>query len=364
MNSPTDITNLFNDYIKHLCKNLHNMHKYKSDNSFLNIYHEETCKNFLLDNLFLFNISIQNSKNTYKKEIKELYDQTTRKLYHYTTYESLEKIISGKSLKLNNIAEMNDSQEGKAIENYLTSKIESLNSEHRLPLIRKINEQKIQNIKQDLPRYNSGIFSFSFSVLNDDASQWERYGISKGNKNSSPCGVCIEISYSQLKSIINGIKACNKHIQYLDITPVMYVNDYDLDNIFLKNIYDNIHIQSNIENIISIIKGLPYEDKLTQRIAWSSAHIKHCSFRHERELRLIAIIDNAITECTSFGSLLLNIAHKDQHFKLSDLITSITIGPEASAYRPKIEKLLEDNNFEGDYIKNRIKESNCPLRRI
>lgn len=140
----------------------------------------------------------------------------------------------------------------------------------------------------------------------------------------------------------------------------MYTN-YGSDNVFLTNINDKIFLQSNLEIMLSILNGQQHDDKLTQRIAMNSAYIKHCSFRYERELRLIAIIDNAITECTSFGSLLLNIAYGDDNCKLSDLITSITIGPGASAYRPKIEKLLKENNINVDF-KKYIKESDCPLR--
>lgn len=357
MNSPTDTTVLINNYVKHLCKTLHNLNSYESNNPFFN---NQNSKSFLLDNLFLFYLSIHGKKNRYTIEIKELYERTTNNLYHYTTYESLEKIISNKSLKLNNILEMNDTEEGKAIERYLNNKHESRKNEYRLPLIQKINEQKIAGIKQELPKCNSGIFSFSFSVLNDDASQWDRYGIPKGNRSNPPSGVCLEISSSQLKSIVNRIKANNKHIQYIDIVPVLYTN-YSSDNIVLTNIYDRIYAQSNIENMLSILKGLRHDDKLTQRIAMNSAYIKHYSFKYERELRLIAIIDNAITECTSFGSLLLNMAYGNTDFKLSDLITSITIGPGASAYRPKIEKLLEENNINVDF-KKYIKESDCPLR--
>lgn len=360
MNSPTDTTNIINKYIDHLCGTLHNLNNYESDNSFLNIQNKETSKSFLLDNLFLFYLYIQGKTNKYTTEIKELYECTTSNLYHYTTYESLEKIISNKSLKLNNILEMNDTEEGKAIEKHLSNKHESRKKEYKLPLIRKINEQKIAGIKQDLPKYNSGIFSFSFSVLNDDASQWDRYGIPKGNRTNPPSGVCLEISSTQLKGIINKIKANTQHIQYIDIVPVLYTN-YGSDNVFLTNINDKIFLQSNLEIMLSILNGQQHDDKLTQRIAMNSAYIKHCSFRYERELRLIAIIDNAITECTSFGSLLLNIAYGDDNCKLSDLITSITIGPGASAYRPKIEKLLKENNINVDF-KKYIKESDCPLR--
>ena len=113
MNSPTDTTNIINKYIDHLCGTLHNLNNYESDNSFLNIQNKETSKSFLLDNLFLFYLYIQGKTNKYTTEIEELYECTTSNLYHYTTYESLEKIISNKSLKLNNILEMNDTEEGK-----------------------------------------------------------------------------------------------------------------------------------------------------------------------------------------------------------------------------------------------------------
>lgn len=98
--SEIEDTKHYFEYIEHLCKffNQLNSLSIPISQNFIKNQHQKTCVDFFLDNLFLFHKATLNKNNS---EIIKFYDSLTSKLYHYTNFVSLEKIISGKSLKLN-----------------------------------------------------------------------------------------------------------------------------------------------------------------------------------------------------------------------------------------------------------------------
>ena len=174
----------FWDYIEHLCKVFNKLENFKSTNDFINQQNQITINAFFLDHLFWFDKITLDKTNRYHDKICKKHDSVTEKLYHYTSFESLEKIIAGNSLKLNNLRNMNDSMEGEALLEYLKNR----------PLKHQKLKEWLQQSLEYIPQYIPRIFSFSFSTLKDDASQWERYSTSKNTKTSTPYGVCIEFS--------------------------------------------------------------------------------------------------------------------------------------------------------------------------
>lgn len=346
-------TKCYFDYIKHLCNCFSELKKYSSSHNFINEQNQKTSIDFFLDNLFLFHKAILDNDNKYHKEVEKFYNTLTGKLYHYTNYPALEKIIQGKSLKLNNLSNMNDSKEGLALSEYLKERYPD-NTEQSIWLNKTL---------EYVHEYNSKIFSFSFSFLKDDAPQWDRYGVIKNNGSKEPCGVCLEIDKQKLEGYLAEQKSC---FDMLEIAPVLYVPHNDKSNTFLEMIFV-IALASTKKRLTNTKIPNTNDDNvkkiLAKYISRFSTDIKHDSFKNEREIRLIASLNsNSQTrQCYTYGSILLSLASGEPDFKLSDIITSITIGPGASAYRTKIETLLKDNNFEVD-IKDYIKESNCPLR--
>lgn len=93
----------FSDYLDHLCKSLSMMMNYSPKNAFINALNQSTYTNFFMDNLFLFHHIAFRHNNEYSPRIKILYNTLSNSLYHYTTVSSLNKIISDKSLLLNNL---------------------------------------------------------------------------------------------------------------------------------------------------------------------------------------------------------------------------------------------------------------------
>ena len=329
-------------YIGHLCEVFNKLENFDSTNDFINQQNQITTNDFFLDNLFLFDKTTLDITHQYHDKISKKYDSVTESLYHYTSFESLEKIIAGNSLKLNNLGNMNDSMEGGALLEYLKNR----------PLKSQILKEWLQQSLEYIPQYIPRIFSFSFSTLKDDAAQWERYSTSKNTKTSTSYGVCIEFSKKKLLDQI----ALQNTLSLREIAPVLYIPNYEKDNVFLEIIFTLTlrALKMDIPNLD--ISKLEVKQKLAEYLSFYSADVKHDSFKNERELRLIISLSN-MPERITYSSLFLNLAQNDST-GISNLITSITTGPRAGSYKPRIKELLKRNN--ANHIK--IYESNCPLR--
>lgn len=342
-----ELQNFF-DYIQHLSEVFIKLNKYNSPNDFINKHKEQTSNNFLLDNLFWFDKVKLDDDNKYKIEISEVYNSVTDKLYHYTSFETLEKIITGSSLKLNNLTNMNDSKEGRAFIEYF-QKINLKNPRQNIYF-----QEAIKLVPQYIPK----IFSFSFSALNDDAAQWARYSTSQNTKTKTPYGVCIEFSKEKLLNLISQIPS----LSISEITPVLYVPDYKIDNIFLQIVYAFAITAFKNDTGSADISKPKIREKLAEYLSFYSADIKHDSFKSERELRLIISLKN-IPECITCGSIFLSLLQNNKTV-LPDLIRSITAGPCPEDYKEEytetIKNLLKRNKL--DDMSERVRESNCPLR--
>ena len=332
-----DGTNACFDYMDHLCKVFFELSEFKTSNRFVKLQKERKCRDFFLNNLFLFYRYINNTDLLPQDitKLKESYDSFTGSLYHYTTYESLEKIIKGKSLKLNNLISMNDSKEGTALLNFL--KKQDLTEEFKLTL-------------KEVPQYIPRIFSFSFTALNDDAAQWERYAIPKNKSTNTSCGVCIEFSRERLLNRISSISG----LSLKEITPVLYVSDYNKDNILLQILFRFMLANQKDNNLNQLDEE--NREQIAKQISFYSADIKHYSFENERELRLIISLEETNKDIT-FPSMLLSLI-QDGNDDLSDLIKSIKIGPGAQSYKTRIEELLNKYGCS----QTSITESECTLQ--
>ena len=300
----------------HLCEILSNLKSYTSSINFLNEQNEKVVNDFFYANLFMLYQCTYNTgiNNEIREKIKHMWEDI--KLYHYTDSPSLEKIISNKTLKLNNILKMNDSDEGQA----LVKNIRQLYKKEKLKNFMEVWLQKVSKIQKN-------IYSFSFTTLKDDASQWDRYGKTKKQPyvnaqepteiEKNPCGICIEVPMKNLLKLVDKIK---HDFDLAEITPIWYIPNYNTDNTYLKFIKSIISLRLNKENSSNVSKYVTHY----------SSNIKHESFKKEYEVRLLFSLKNNIPKYIEQTSndeeqyIIFNLAAKLHNFSFTDLFSSIT----------------------------------------
>ena len=116
-------------------------------------------------------------------------------LYHYTDYISLDGILNGHELRVNNVLNMNDATEMELFISGLFAAIKKRFSENK-----NANMIELLNAMQKATRkryFEFSAYAACFSEFRDDAAQWERYA----NRGK---GVCICFSRSVLEKITGG----------------------------------------------------------------------------------------------------------------------------------------------------------------
>ena len=343
-NNTTDSRNNdFLSYAEDICKKLESLEELSFEDQYFKDQSKALIKDFFLNNLYVFHRCLYLERTQkFKKIILSLYNNIN--LYHYTTYETLEKIITGKSLKLSRITDMNDKKECRALFDFYKTMYNDSNDKEKN---KKEAFEKLYNY------YTSKIFSFSFSALKDDAAQWERYGVKKGtNDMKEPCGICLEIPMSRLMSLIESIKERNdpqlqKNFDLVDIKPILYVPNFDNGNSMLDAVSKFAYLSN---------KNKEKKDLIKEMCQWSAA-IKHESFKKEYEIRLlVALHQPDIVKIN--GSILLELDLPCYNF--GNLFSSITLGPEVPKnMKEKVKELLKNNNIH--IAPQNITFSNCPL---
>ena len=159
--------NDFLSFAEDICKKLKSLEELSFEDQYFKDQSKALIKDFFLNNLYVFHQCLHLERTQkFKDTILSLYNNIN--LYHYTTYETLEKIITGKSLKLSRITDMNDKNECRALFYFYNTMYNESNDKEKI---------KNEAFKKLYNYYTSKIFSFSFSALKDDAAQWERYGV-------------------------------------------------------------------------------------------------------------------------------------------------------------------------------------------
>lgn len=270
-------------------------------------------------------------------------------IYHYTSFSALKSILENKTLWLNNTFCCNDSEE---IRYYLRQAINLIKqrfAEAKGSLNSATIDEIYNNYVKDLeekPAYVS-----CFSIDEDSAAQWDRY-------SNHGTGVCLKFSLKNLSKILPmGYKL--DYIKYGLEDEGIRISEF-----IAKNVLDNNNQAEAILNLDSSLRLLRY----------TACSIKHQSFASEKEIRLfvgqdIFINANAKSKIcynikndtlSEYCELDLNQICKDNSIDFEDIITGITVGPNAKTTR---ELLMRYLNSIGLYkLANSIKYSNCPLR--
>ncbi|MBO4433607.1 MAG: DUF2971 domain-containing protein, partial [Clostridia bacterium] len=262
-------------------------------------------------------------------------------IYHYTSIQTLYRILTGKEFWLGNTSSMNDKSEFSHFAGVLKSE-----------LIKDVPEKQLE-IKEYFKNVNARIqkeypYAMCFSVLNDDAAQWERYA-------NNATGVCIGIDLSVMLDVFY-------YFPYCILNKVFYENHLkEHDHYFvLKNYFltDNM---------------LEFSDKQGQidNLLFCSALYKHKSFSAEQEFRL-AILRNSNAPGSSIGfsendnqikkvlKLDMNTLCANSGYKFEDLFKSILVGPRSMQSVADLKSYCAELQYKK--LANNIRPSDCPLR--
>jgi len=184
-------------------------------------------------------------------------------IYHYTSSDVLEKIITCKKLRFTNIISLKDKNEYKHGVQLLKNKIIEYENTHTIT-------SKFDTSFLDRFTFAKSHYSVSFSELGDFLGFWNSYYVPKTG------GIAIGFNREQVFERGFIINPCI----YGDPYPPMGKDRY----LWFKTIFDK-------KNIINISKNIEYI-----RITFQTAHIKEKCFEIEKEWRAIgyAPIDTQI----------------------------------------------------------------------
>lgn len=258
-------------------------------------------------------------------------------LFHYTTFDALEGILSKKEIWLGNLKYMNDRLE---MEYFFKSLEGALIKTHLkcIDAIKDLFKTQLNRLK-DTPT-----FAFSLSTTEEDASQWDRYA--NGGR-----GVCIKFNQEKLEACIQD-KAF--------IQEVFYGNVSKHQILALLDIYFK---EGTVPNGFASIDAL-FDN------AWSCAvSFKHPSFKAENEVRICTV---PFTNDVHRGELKYVATKsglreyfpiklcKDIERDYGRAIEKITVGPAAGVDKYLVYRYLQHLGVDVSTIT--IDISTCPLR--
>ncbi len=296
-----------NNYIDLTFKILKKLDDASCQSSIMKGEYESCCQDFFYNNLYLFNLysKFNDFDDHARKIVKQRYNNLD--LYHYTSYESLVSILGTKKLKLNCILNTSDIEEGKIL---FRNQINSVKN----PIFILKNLAKT-NFEEEL----KSLYFFSFTVMPNDASFWERYTKLKNPQNQkSAGGACIQFSKTGLTKLLE------KDFKFIDFTPILYTNNDT--TIFLEVI-------NRVIEKVSCESSLCPKGKLELFKAYSCS-IKREQFKSEREIRLLISIDtdteklpDYIEHCIELGQnyIYINLEKISAFKDFSQIISKITL---------------------------------------
>lgn len=305
--------------------------------------HFEILSNEYPDGIYYELMHNTGGRGIYYHNLENYEEEKREYVYHYTDLSAFLGILSGK-MRLSNSKIMNDKKESIY---YLERLFDEINKE-----VKKagktipdnfINEY---NALKDIPSY-----FISFTLYEDDAAQWERYG-------NEGAGICIVFDKIFLQKISNkrGIKFdfVNYYQDYHKLPEVNEVVNY-------------INSNSNIS-----VTRFSSEKMLLDYLVSQSILYKHPSFRSEYEYRMYYATNNykllppsRKREETSDGRIRefyefnWYSSKDDVSTEASKLIPKIILGPRSKLNKDILFRRLNDvqSTWKGEII-----ESDCPLR--
>jgi len=276
-------------------------------------------------------------------------DLKERILFHYTDFIAFDGIFAGEGIRLCDIHTMNDKKEMiyflEILEKEICKQLSVDGFEEEIPQAHKLFNQ------QEIDRKKCTAFATCFSMLEDDAAQWERYGMNGR-------GICIGFNSVILKEITQEIAA---------LQPVFYRN----------SVSDHAHVQLVVEALENGGVSLREFDNmkgLFDNIYMCSMGFKHPAFKAEKEVRLTTITTGngnirglgernyiiMADKIKGYYNLNLRNLCRKKSIKLSDLIRKIIIGPKSDQSIEVFKSYLSRKGLTG--MDDMVVKSDCPLR--
>lgn len=263
-----------------------------------------------------------------------------KKLYHYTSFSVLDGILSKGELWLCNVKAMNDYKEMLHYMDCLENAVCKGLSNQQKAEAHTLFAKQMEKLK-DSPVYVS-----SFSILHDDAAQWERYA-------SAGMGVCLTFNAELLENI------CRRHAVLQKIFYTINANRSKHTILIRDYILTGTVDKSEWGSIDGIFEN-----------SWAaSSAYKHSSFKSEKEVRIVSLpfslkyfLGEPHYKAEVWGIreyYTLNLK-ENPDIKIEDLITEVTIGPKSNATEDTVEKYLA--NLNESFSKIKVIRSQCPLR--
>lgn len=213
-------------------------------------------------------------------------------VYHYTSFEVLQKIIDSTKLRFTKIDSLNDKSEYKFGIQLLKNKI--IEYEDKNHFSNRFNTKLL-----DIFSFSDDLYSMSFTENGDSLAFWNSYYVDK----------LTPISIGFVSNEVFDEELIINQCIYDDPYPLMGKERYD----WFKQIFE-------VRNIMQLSKNYEYI-----HITFQTAHIKHKAFEIEKEWRAVSFG----TKTALFGKFERNgkkINYFDQHFN-DKSICEIIVGP-------------------------------------
>ena len=335
--SKCDLGKLLNDLTNNIFDVYSNFLKISEDKSNIPYELRKEYKNiankFLLSNLYiLINKYIKlkeyqsKGKDLTSAEKKIINKIESLKLCHYTSFENFQKMLENHQLWFSTLTKMNDSDEGKFLNEYIKN-----------IYLNDTNFILLEKIKKNLNNF----FTFSFTTEIDNSTHWVQYG-------SNGQGICLVSSFKKICLFFNQ--------KTFSLTPILYLPLSEREE-------HNIYLDSILSTAISKKESKP--DFIPLQLASWSPVVKNSSFNNESEFRLIYHDNGNIksfhkSQDNKFLQLFLDDYIKERNLKgdlFSLLYEGIVIGPECSYTVDQINSLLDskiNSNLKVDKSKSTL----------
>lgn len=260
--------------------------------------------------------------------VQELLGNTTltdkiQVLYHYTTLDSLEKIMKGKCMHFSHVSWLNDYSEYDWGLNLFQEKLLEIVNE-KGEKAERIIKKFIDIIKRDKNKDNPCVGSFT--ALKESLSQWRGYA-------NSGSGVCIGFDADIMKRI------CKK-------------NNFIIGDVLYGNSFDDIHTNflAKISSFISADLNDLVDDSanVSMCISILSCFVKHEGFQEEKEIRIAIPFTEKLPNKIK-GKLYAPYFLFDFKESFPSIFKEIWIGPAANQelVAKSVSLLLKEYGFNG-----------------
>ena len=260
--------------------------------------------------------------------------ETNPYLYHYTTISALHNMFQTNQIWFGNTKNMNDKAE---VIGFFRTLSKLINDSFPDDTPQKQRVLDLINHKKELAHS----FVMCFSILEDDAAQWERY-------SDNAYGVCLKFNTKTLVKICDSNKYWMKKVVY----SLKEKNNHNYNRL-------SCYINTGLLLDSSSIKELIMELSLI------SLYHKHPSFQSEQEVRIIQLAE---AERDSYQYKEINNTIKrmfvfdlKQHgVTFEDLIDGIIIAPRSQQSVEELKTYIDSLGFHK--LSKKIRKSDCPLR--